>query len=238
MRKRAIFALLWMAAVCCTPVVPFAQESVEEPTATVNRSVPDTAWQRLTKPPAFSYRNLREGYKAPKPSKPYKPSAIERFIYAIIRFFGSTVGKVLLWSVIIGALLYGLWMAFFSGSRFSVSRKKKAGVEEDPSEEDLHGTSWMQLMDEAIASGDTRLAVRYGYLHVLQALADASRINYRPGKTNADYAAELAGGPLIADFRALSRSYEYTWYGSYPITASAFADYRARMAGVENRTRG
>lgn len=237
MRKYAIFCLLWMTTVACTPVISCAQESLEEPPGTTARSVPDSAWQRLTKPPAFAYRNKREGYKPPTPPKPYKPSALERFIYAIIRFFGTTLGLAILWGVLIGAVIYGLWMAFFSGGRFSIARKKVQNAEEDPSEEDLHGTAWLRLMEEAIAGGDTRLAVRYGYLHVLQALADAARIAYRPGKTNADYAAELAGGPLVTDFRALSRTYEYTWYGSYPITAPAFADYRARMTGVENKAR-
>lgn len=237
MRKHTVFCLLWVATVACMPTFSAAQEWLEEPVATTARSVPDSAWQSLTKPPAFAYRDKREGYKPPAPPKPYKPSALERFIYAIIRFFGTTLGLIILWGVLISAVIYGLWMAFFSGGRFSITRKKVQNAEEDPSEEDLHGTSWLRLMDEAIASGDTRLAVRYGYLHVLQALADTARINYRPGKTNADYAAELAGGPLVTDFRALSRTYEYTWYGSYPITASSFADYRARMSGVENRAR-
>lgn len=226
-----------MALVTCLPDQLHAQERMDNTEATSSRGVPDTAWQRLTRPPAYSYRNLREGYKPPKPPKPYKPSVIERIIFGIVRFFGTTAGKVILWSVLIGAVLYGLWMVLFSGGRFSIARKKAPDADEDPAEEDLHGTSWLRLMEEAINAGDTRLAVRYGYLHVLQALSNDSRINYRPGKTNSDYALELAGGPLIDNFRALSRTYEYTWYGSYPITAPVFADFRARMEGVENGAR-
>lgn len=214
-----------------------AQKRVNSETSAYSeRTVPDTAWQRLTKPPAFAYRSRREGYKA-TPPKPYKPSAIERFVFAIIRFFSTTVGKVLLWGILICAIGYGLSMAFFRGGRFSFAGKKKPGIEQDPTEEDLHGTAWLRLMEEAIAGQDLRLAVRYGYLHVLQALSEANRVNYRPGKTNSDYAAELAGSSTVSDFRALSRTYEYTWYGSYPITSSAFTEYRARMAQVENRSR-
>ena len=234
MTKASAIVLLWLTAMCCASANGLAQSPAgKAQPATENRSVPDSTWHRLTSPPAYAYRSFREGYKRPKPPKPYKPSLLERIIYGIIGFFKSTFGQVILWGVLIGALIYGLWMAFLSSGRFSVGRKKLQAAEEDPSEEELHGTSWIQLMEQAIAAADTRLAVRYGYLHVLHRLADAARIAYRPGKTNADYAFELEDALLRAEFRALSRTYEYTWYGSYPISGSAFADYRARMAGVE-----
>jgi hypothetical protein len=237
MKGNAVYVFMWLAAVICTPTPTYAQRSIDNTVSTTKRSAPDTAWQRLTEPPAFAYRNLREGYKPPTPPKPYEPSALERLIYGIIRFFGSTIGLVILWTVLIGAVAYGVWMAFFSGGRFAFARKKAPGAEEDPTEEDLHGIAWLRLMEEAISSGDTRLAVRYGYLYVLEALTDTAWIQYRPGKTNADYASELAGSEFAGDFRGLSRTYEYTWYGSYPLTATAYADYRSQMSRLENRVR-
>lgn len=235
-RKHFLFMLcIGLAAVSTSPHTS-AQYSEHAPRQS-ERSAPDTAWARLTAPPSFAYRNKREGAQPPVKEKPYKTPLLLRIIGAIISFFSTGVGVVLLWSVLLGVVVYVVWRVFMKEGRFVRGAKKLNADEADPDEADLEGTAWMRLMEEAVAAGNLRAAVRYGYLHLLQALNERSLIQYRPGKTNNDYAAELAGVGGAQDFRALSRSYEYTWYGSYPITAPQFDAYRARIIALQNGVR-
>ncbi len=219
----------------CAQVTAQAVDYQLEPS---ERSVPDTAWSRLTAPPAYPYRTTREGIAPPVKEKPYKPSLLSRTIQGIISFFNTTAGVVVLWGVLLGVVAYVVWLVAFKDGRFALRGAKKLDVADDPDEADLQNTSWQRMMEEAAAAGELRAAVRYGYLHLLQNLAERDLIRYQPGKTNSDYAAELAGASGTADFRAVSRSYEYAWYGSYPITAGQFDAYRARITAIQNGLRG
>lgn len=237
-RKTCLLVLGLSIATAGIAVRTAAQTNNYEP-AQSERRVPDTAWTRLTAPPAYAYRATREGIRQPAKEKPYKPPLLSRIIQGIISFFGTTLGTIILWSVLLGIVAYVVWRVFLRGGRFAFNGAKKlAAAEGDPDEADLQNTSWQQLMDEAVVAGYLRAAVRYGYLHLLQNLAERDLIQYRPGKTNGDYATELAGTSGATDFRAVSRSYEYTWYGSYPITAPQFDAYRARIMAIQNGLRG
>lgn len=243
--RTTILVALWLGMAVpglSTHVSAQSSNYVLEPS---QRNLPDTAWNRLIAPPAYPFRSTHEGVQPLVKEKPYKPSLLAQIIQAIISFFSTTTGLVVLWSVLLGIIAYIVWRVFLKDGRFSFRGAKKLDVAaDDPDEADLQNTSWLRLMDEAVAKSNLRAAVRYGYLHLLQALAERDLIHYRPGKTNSDYAAELAGtagtsGAIsTTDFRTVSRSYEYTWYGSYPITAPQFDAYRAQILAIQNSQRG
>jgi hypothetical protein len=88
--------------------------------------------------------------------------------------------------------------------------------------EDIHAVDFPTRIAEAEAAGDYRLAVRLGFLSVLKQLTDRGLLDWRPEKTNADYLAELPGGPLHTAFRQVARQFEYAWYGELPLTAAHY----------------
>ncbi|MCA8831270.1 DUF4129 domain-containing protein [Hymenobacter pini] len=97
--------------------------------------------------------------------------------------------------------------------------------------EDIHAIDFDAALAQAEDAGNHRLAVRLGYLLVLRHLTEQGLIRWQPDKTNQQYVQELAGTAYAADFRELTRQFEYVWYGELPVTAS---DYPALRASRQN----
>jgi len=209
--------------------------SADEDSAGVVRTAPAAVWQRLTEPPAYSYRNLVEGAKPSPPPKKEEPRETPWIIQAIaaaLRFFATTFGKLLLVGVLAGLIIYILYRVFGGPGRFSFRRAKRmdgGAVETDDSEAALASMDFASAMTEAARRGAYREAVRFGYLHLLQRLQEEGRIRYRTDKTNRDYLAEIGAHPAAPAFRAASRRFEWAWYGAYPVSEAEYADFRAHL---------
>lgn len=75
----------------------------------------------------------------------------------------------------------------------------------------LTGVAYDAEARRAREAGDTRLAVRYLFLHLLQQLDASGRIAYRPEKTNRVYLSEV--GELRGAFEPFVKAFEVAWYG-------------------------
>ncbi|WP_083937686.1 DUF4129 domain-containing protein [Hymenobacter aerophilus] len=95
--------------------------------------------------------------------------------------------------------------------------------------EDIHGIDFATELDRAEQAGNYRLALRLGYLQTLRQLTERNLIQWQPDKTNHDYLRELAGTRLAAGFRALTRQFEYVWYGELPLAASQYPELREQQ---------
>ncbi len=145
---------------------------------------------------------------------------------------GSSGGgmNALLWLLIIGG--FGALVIWYLGNSnirlFQRNRKMKdtdaTEMEEMP--EDIFKIPYQRELDKAIAAGNYRLAVRLLYLSLLKQLADKGRIRYRQESTNSDYLAQLYKTPLYNDFFRLTRHYEYSWYGQFPVSEQIFTTIR------------
>ncbi|MBC6610784.1 DUF4129 domain-containing protein [Hymenobacter sp. BT507] len=93
--------------------------------------------------------------------------------------------------------------------------------------EDIHGLNFVELLAEAEAQANYRLAVRLGYLQSLHALSERHLIDWQPDKTNHHYLLELTNTPWQAPFADLTRQFEYVWYGEQPLTARLYEQLRA-----------
>ncbi len=89
-------------------------------------------------------------------------------------------------------------------------------------EQNLFQTDFNQLIAEAIAKKQYRLAVRYYYLATLKKMATAELIQWHPEKTNLDYYRELKNSEHKVNFRHLSYLYEYCWYGEFDLNENQF----------------
>lgn len=192
-------------------------EYVEPPAPTVyNSALPtDAQWQQATSDRAYWYRNEREVVK--EPSGPPKEDNFIYFILSILHFFGTALGKLLLWIclfLIIGYVIYRIIKGQGNGLFGAQDRKSGSEIGE-LTEQGLLDADWEGQMRAAVQAGDTRAAIRFSYLRLLQLLQQEGHITFRPDKTNAEYYRELADKPQRQTFRSMARQYEWAWYGNF-----------------------
>ena len=95
--------------------------------------------------------------------------------------------------------------------------------------ENIHELNFADGIAQAEAAGNLRLALRLGYLHLLKQLTDRDLIDWQPDKTNQAYLHELAASQPTAHaaFAALTRQFEYSWYGELPVSTARYQQVRA-----------
>ncbi len=194
-------------------------------------------WRQVTSEKEFGYKNEREFTAAAKQPVKQEMPLLLRFLLAVFQFFTSLAGHIILWSLL-GLLLFYIVYRLASGDGRIFARRNKKMVDTIStdgtiSEEDLLRNNWEERLRAAIAAGETRLAIRYSYMLLLQLLQARNQIQYRQDKTNTDYYRELSESPVRQQFRQLSREYEYAWYGNFLPSADAFAAYLQIFNGVK-----
>lgn len=129
--------------------------------------------------------------------------------------------EVILWSLLIGALLFVLYRIFLSdrGLFASPLRNKNLEVEEEHITDDVYLD---QQLQQAIKDRNYRLAIRFLYLQSLNKLAERSWLQLSPDKTNYQYVRELAKPNLKKTFARITLHYEYAWYGDFVIEQHVF----------------
>lgn len=79
-----------------------------------------------------------------------------------------------------------------------------------------------KLISKAISEENYRLAIRYYYLDMLRKMDQQGIIDYSFDKTNQDYYAEIKSENLQDQFKRITRIYEYSWYGEFPVSQENF----------------
>ncbi|WP_209405446.1 DUF4129 domain-containing protein [Pseudozobellia sp. WGM2] len=79
-----------------------------------------------------------------------------------------------------------------------------------------------KLINDAVATKNFRLAIRYYYLYVLRLLSEKDLIVWELQKTNNDYLKEIELENLKQQFSKITRLYDYIWYGDFAIDESKF----------------
>jgi hypothetical protein len=193
---------------------PISGEYVPEHPVIRNSAVPTAAdWKNKISDKAYSYRDRLE--YSEKNQRPKDVPGWYKFLLSAIDFFMSPVGKFFLWSsliLIVGYVAYRIIKGQASGL-FAAGDRSGDPANEALSEQGLLEADWESLLRQALSEGETRSAVRYAYLRLLQLLQEHGLIAYRPDKTNMDYYRELADKPQRQPFRNLTRQYEWAWYG-------------------------
>ena len=101
--------------------------------------------------------------------------------------------------------------------------------------DDIFAIPYDREIQKAETAQNYRLAVRLWYLKTLKEMADRAVIDYRYGRTNHDYVASLYGGRYYSDFFRLTRNFEYTWYGQFPLSAEGYAGMQSDFVAFKNR---
>lgn len=137
--------------------------------------------------------------------------------------FISFLVHVLPYVFVFALVIFIVWLFYKLNPGTTLFRtKEKPAVFFSEEEEIIKNKNIRELIDNALASKDFRLAVRYYYLHILKMLTDAQLIHYEFDKTNSDYFAEITSEKINSAFRKVTTLYDYIWYGSFAVTE---ADY-------------
>jgi len=138
--------------------------------------------------------------------------------------FNSRWLNIALWIVLIGGFS-ALLIWFLSTSDIRLFRKKERPAEEtteDEATEDIFEMNFEKEIQKAIDASDHRMAVRLLYLRTLRDLSLRNLISYTHEKTNTDYLLQLTGSAYYKNFFRLTRDFDYTWYGHFPLSQENF----------------
>jgi Domain of unknown function (DUF4129) len=136
---------------------------------------------------------------------------------------------------IIGYLIYR-FLPYFAKLRPKVKKKRKTRVilgETILADQD---SSDVFAEAELLAkSGDTRGAVRKGYIAVLCSLGDRKIIGLAQHKTNRDYLFDLRKrNGILPTMKTLTQSFERHWYGFDSVSESDWQEFRTKYQKVAN----
>lgn len=195
------------------------------------------AWQKLTNDRAFDYRDQKEALQSIQSPQ---DSLLRKLSIALIDFLTSPAGKLIGWLVFFLVVGWALYKIFIHGGISLFSKKPSAisgALNGEDAPDTLATANWEYHFNNAAATGDTRMAIRFSYLQLLQILQRNGLIQYRSDKTNNDYIHELIKQEYRQPFRQLSRQYEYVWYGHYSISQAAYDEYIRTFIELKNRLR-
>lgn len=151
---------------------------------------------------------------------------------------GSSWLQTLIWMVIIVGFIGALtW--YLGGANVGLFRKKIKKVEstshEEEIPEDIFAINYQKEIDRAAAEGNYRLAIRLMFLRLLKDMSEKNIISYKLDKTNLDYLMQLHSTVYYKDFFALTRSYEYSWYGKFNVSEENYKIIRSEFEQFERR---
>jgi Domain of unknown function (DUF4129) len=143
---------------------------------------------------------------------------------------------LLLFLIVVGIILYSI--GFKPSTLFRKNSKNLQPEKENDehfNEDHIDHIKFESELDKAIRIGNYRLAVRILYLESLKKLNDKQLIDWKINKTNWDYVREVNLPQLKGDFRQITNSFDYVWYGNFPVDESIFKLMQEKIVNFKNK---
>lgn len=150
-----------------------------------------------------------------------------------------------IWSFVIGYLPYILLVCFiafiiwvfFKIDTGSLMMEKIKAPETLLSDDEalIQRQDLQQLIDQALANNNYRLAVRFYYLLLLQSLTNKELIDWKVQKTNHDYIYEITDLKMRKQFIKVTDIYDYIWYGNFDVDKNAFTKAESTFKTLNNQ---
>ena len=206
-------------------------QPVPLPMETERRNFDKQQWEGLINDPAFNYD---DPYKDQENAQ--SPGVWAALMLAIVEFFTSDIGIILLWVILGATLVYIIFrMLKIKGNLFFAKKDKKSGgLLADEYADEYVPEDWDKAIREAAEHNNYRLAVRHVYRYLLSILSESGKINYQSAKTNYQYAYELNGTNLHQPFLFMTRQYEYAWYGGFDLQQQQFEHYYNQLKKIQS----
>lgn len=200
-----------------TTVATDSSSAAQAETDTLSfRAVPDSVVDRYKKNKDFAYAN-DPAYWTEEPVKREK-----NFLDYIMEGVSRPWFRILLYVLLGSVLLFALYKIIVENKLYLFYSSPKKAREAQTGGEDLEELDLEAAIQQAIAAGDFRSAVRYMHLKALKTLDEKGLIRIHAQATDQQYIDELQNHALQPDFRFLTRAYEHVWYGDFNLTTEQF----------------
>lgn len=131
--------------------------------------------------------------------------------------------KVLPYLVLAGVLYLAVWVfSRMNPAAAMLATPEQGGVFLSEEEEIIKSRDIAELIRNAIAEKNYRLAIRYYFLLILQQLTQKELIVFEDSKTDEDYLKEIQQENLQRQFKSLTRIYDFIWYGNFEASEAQF----------------
>ena len=201
---------LWDQA---TPVIADTIQSYADYPLVI-RNVPDTMMKVLQGDKKLHY--------VLKKKEPPRRSGWADFLNAVFNLI-AMLHKLII-AIVVVFLCWLVYLYLKQNGYLFRKTQQDTGKSVHLTEEEQDVDTYQQQIEEAIAAGRFRLAVRLLYLQTLRVLIDKDVITYSREKTNAAYLRSMLSTPWYKKFAALTLNYEYIWYGETPVNNQQFND--------------
>lgn len=190
----------------------------------VTREIPEDSVAQFRNDKRFAYlRNLDSLLKESQHSRDaeLENTGVMKRVSFFQRLLSSGLMEIVYWAIalaFVGLILYRLFL-----SKGIFIRKTKSFPFIDLPGNNIQGQAidYESLIHQSCKLGDYRVAIRYLYLRTLAKLAERELLQLSPEKTNVQYVKEI-GRDKQDEFASLALTYEYVWYGHFPVTQSEF----------------
>jgi hypothetical protein len=151
----------------------------------------------------------------------------------------SIFAQALLWVLIAGIAAFLIFQLLKVDFRKLIRKKSDDGnVDYEVQDDVLEKLPFQELIEDAVARGQYRMAVRFHYLRCLKYLQEKELIVWKFEKTNSEYLTELDPTPLRKPFGELTRLYEYIWYGEFAIEKAEYHTSKESFLKFEESVKG
>ncbi len=140
------------------------------------------------------------------------------------------------WMVIVAVFLLGI-VYFLMANKillFTRDAKRSSAGGSTETGDDIFQLPYADILQKAYARKDFRLAVRILYLQTLKLMSEHHIIRFQPDFTNVDYLFQLHNSAYYTPFSAITRHYEYVWYGEFAISEQAFQQVKQDFINMQN----
>jgi hypothetical protein len=183
------------------------------------RQVPDSTIQGLKNRKEFAYAN-DPGFWKPEPKIQEAPR--KGFWEHFYDFFSADGVKIITYFLLIAFFAFVIYRIIVVNKLYLFYRSGKTKAVAEGDETDIQDINFDEKIQQALAAGNHRMAVRYMYLKTLKLLNEKQWIRYHADGTNYEYVNQMSGRKLASEFSFLTRIYDYVWYGEFAITPEQF----------------
>ena len=173
------------------------------------RSLPDSVLKKMQQDEDFWYANYAFEKEKQKAKEQNKKTPLRE----------QSWFRTLMWVIIIGGFAVAL-ILYLNDSNIGLFRKKVnifSDEQQEKETDNIFEINYKERIDKAVKAGNYRLATRLMFLQLLKTMAGKNMIQYKQDRTNFDYLMQLRNTVHYNDFFRLTRNYEYSWYGNFPV---------------------
>lgn len=174
----------------------------------------------------------------------YEPGFFDRLINWLSELiFGDSnyenlvlTRKTIMWIVIVISIGVVIWLLTKTDlSRLIKPESKMTSFNFNELTDDLSTINFDKMISDSLKNNDLRSAIRWHYLRTLFLLEKNKYLTFEPSKTNIDYKNDLKKTPFQNEFVALSRIYEYVWYGKFEVDQSNYQEFNKEFTQFDDQ---